>query len=187
MGDLMQYETDEQAVARAIEDLTAGEAIDHATARTIASWFNQSDERALARVLAHVPDGQIVEPVTADILAGWSTESGGMVAAFVATGELPAPEHDEDENVADFQWAMRLGADDETFTKTGEARGAFQTYLVLRDRAEDWGPVPGWSDMQMTRHVDQPHKTGTLPECPACAAEKAGIAPLVAADRTTEK
>lgn len=123
----MQYESDERAVARAIEALSDGEIIDHGTARTIASWFNDGGDTT--------------------------------IYSFVSTGAI----HESDPEA--LMCALKRGVDARTLTNAADALCALERHVYDRAEYDDCGPVVGWSDMWVTKHVDRPHHDGALPEC----------------------
>ena len=112
--------TEEQTVLHVVRE--DGD-IDHGTARTIASWYN--------------------EP--------------GIVATFVTTGALPQrPEISEDTSDDDLEEldvsgtlmsTILRGVSPGQIRENSEVLEALDRYLSNRDKSNDLGPVPGWSNM----------------------------------------
>lgn len=84
----MQYENDERAVARAIEEALAE--IDHGTARTIASWFNNGADTV---IYAFVSTGAMVgDTFPTDVLMHHLREGVDQATLDGVAGPLEALE-----------------------------------------------------------------------------------------------
>jgi hypothetical protein len=126
----------------------------------------ESDDRAIARVLDALSEGEIIDHGTARAIAAQYNEPG-VCESFVSTGAMPT---DDDDPANTLIYAL--------FDGTAEhpdygLRGAKAVEAYINDRAEngDYGPVEGWSDMWVPKHVDYPHEAGRLVDCLACEAE----------------
>jgi hypothetical protein len=125
-----RYESDTQAISRAISALGEGQTIDHGTARAIASGYS--------------------EPGT---------------IAFVSMGALIR------DDVEDFMSCVTRGVDAQTLESDAAALNALEAYIADRYDSSDTGRVDGWSDMWAVKHIDYPHESGRLYDCPACEAQ----------------
>lgn len=125
---MLQYESDDRAIARVLDALADGEVIDHGTARAIAAQYNEPGVcEAFVSTGAIVTDGEAL-----------------VHALFDGTAEHP--DH-----------GLR-------------AAHALEAYILDRDESGDDEPVSGWSQMWVPKHVDYPHESGRLVDCPACEA-----------------
>lgn len=118
-------------------------------------WY-EGDERAVTRVLSARGKGDVIEAGTARTIASWFNEPG-IVASFVSTGAIP------DNDAGALYAAMMRGVVLDDGTRV--AAYALNTYLNDRSECGDSGPVAGWSDMWVPKHVDYPHESGALDTC----------------------
>ena len=86
---MIRYESDDTAVARAISALGEGEEIDHGTARTIASWFNDGGDTAnysfVSTGTIHEGDGEyLMSSFTRGVDSATLAENASALAALRA-------------------------------------------------------------------------------------------------------
>jgi hypothetical protein len=122
----------------------------------------ENDDRAILRVLDALGDGEIIDHGTARAVASQYNEPG-ICESFVSTGSIPSG---EDGGADSFTLIYALFDGTAEHPEYGlRAAKALEEYIEDRNEAGDFAPVPGWSDMWVTRHVDYPHESGALHGC----------------------
>jgi hypothetical protein len=126
----------------------------------------ESDDTAILRVLNALSEGEIIDHGTARAIASQYNEPG-VCESFVSTGAIPSGEEGDSSTLI---YALFEGTAEHPDYGLRAAR-ALEEYIEDRFEAGDCAPVPGWSGMWVTKHVDYPHEPGRLYDCLACEAE----------------